>query len=253
MVFERVANIHEKFENNHCKCYAHNSFFEILAEYRDLSIPEWNFHRILEGYLLELLERQRVYWRQRGNVKWVQLGDAGTHFFHANATLRHRGKLVNELTSKDEVTVTQHGEKEKLSWEEFKERMGVSEFTGFTISPSCLIQSNENLQHLEEPFSHEKIDSVIKALPNNKSPGPDGFNNEFMKASWPVIKQDFYDLCSSFFNNNCCLQSINSSYITLVPKVDNAKYVNDYRPNSLLNSSVKLITWLKGFSLQSSH
>jgi len=57
MVFERVANIHEKFENNHCKCYAHNSFFEILAEYRDLSIPEWNFHTILEGYLLELLER----------------------------------------------------------------------------------------------------------------------------------------------------------------------------------------------------
>ena len=68
-----------------------------------------------------------------------QIGDVGTHFFHANATLRHRGKLINELTSRDEVSVTEHGDKENLLWEEFRDRMGVLEFTGFTISPTDLI------------------------------------------------------------------------------------------------------------------
>lgn len=33
----------------------------------------------------------------------------------------------------------------------------------------------------------EEIFSVIKSLPNNKSPGPDGYTTEFLKASWEVI------------------------------------------------------------------
>jgi len=130
--------------------------------------------------------------------------------------------------------------------------MGVSEFTGFTINPSELIQSNGNLQHLENPFIQEEIDTIMRNLPNFKSPGPDGFNNEFIKASWPTIKQDFYDLCRSFFENNCCLQSINSSYITLIPKVDIPQLANDFRPISLLNTSVKLLTKILAVRLQSS-
>ena len=180
----------------------------------------------------------------------MQLGDAGTQFFHARATLRHRRKLISELTTKDEVIVTEHKGKEDLLWEEFKERMGSSGFTSFTISPASLIQGSQNLQSLEVPFFADEIDSVVKALPNNKSPGPDGFNNEFLKASCHVIRHDFYDLCYSFFNNSCCLQSINSS-ITLVPKTENARYVSDYRPISLLNSSAKLLTKLLANRLQS--
>lgn len=130
--------------------------------------------------------------------------------------------------------------------------MGVLEFTSFTIAPANLIQSSNDLLHLEEPFTHDEIDSFVKALPNYKSPGPDGFNNEFMKASWGVIKQDLYDLCTSFFNNECCLQSINSSFINLIPKIQDASAVNDYRPISLLNSSVKLLNKLLARRLQSS-
>lgn len=85
-------------------------FLEVSSDYRDLSLAEWNFHKIMEKHLLDLLEKQKIYWRQRGNVKWVQLGDAGTHFFHANATLRNRAKLISELTSREGLTV--HGHRE---------------------------------------------------------------------------------------------------------------------------------------------
>jgi hypothetical protein len=104
---------------------------------------------------------------------------------------------------------------------------------------------------LESPFSQQEIDSVIKNLPNFKSPGPDGFNNEFVKAAWEIIKGDFYNLCTSFQENACCLQSINNSYITLIPKVQDPQSVSDYRPISLLNTSVKLITKLLAIRLQS--
>jgi hypothetical protein len=71
-----------------------------------------------------------------------------------------------------------------------------------------------------------------------------------MKKCWPIIFEDFSDLCLAFYNKEVCLQNINVSYITLIPKIDNPDAVTDYRPISLLNSSIKLITKLLANRLQ---
>lgn len=103
---------------------------------------------------------------------------------------------------------------------------------------------------LEEPFTREEIDAVVRNLSNDKALGPDGFNNEFIKKCWHFIKEDFYALCTAFQNNSACLQNINDSYITLIPKVDGAQRVGEFRPISLLNGSIKLITKLLSNRLQ---
>jgi hypothetical protein len=59
--------------------------------------------------------------------------------------------------------------------------LGISEFEGFLIDPAYFIERVDNLHILEVPFSNTEVDEVIKNLPNNKSPGPDGFDNEFYK------------------------------------------------------------------------
>jgi hypothetical protein len=100
------------------------------------------------------------------------------------------------------------------------------------------------------PFTHAEIDAVVKNLPSDKSPCPDGFNTDFLKKCWPIICEDFYSLCDSFFSKNICLQSINGSHITLIPKKDDPIKVSNYRPISLLNNSVKLITKLLANRLQ---
>jgi hypothetical protein len=58
-------------------------------------------------------------------------------------------------------------------------------------------------------------------------------------------------MCLGFYNGAICTQSINGSYITLVPKVDNPSSVNDYGPISLPNSSIRLITKILSNRLQS--
>ena len=68
---------------------------------------------ILKKHLLQLLEQQKIYWKQRGSIKWVKFGDASTHFFHANATIRHRGNLIKELQADDGSLVSDHAGKEK--------------------------------------------------------------------------------------------------------------------------------------------
>jgi len=92
----------------------------VLEEFRDLSLIEWNFKEILDNHLLNLLDKQKMYWRQRGNIKWVTLGDAGTHFFHASAPVRHKAKTIYELTNSEEVAFSSHKDKEEILWDEFR-------------------------------------------------------------------------------------------------------------------------------------
>jgi hypothetical protein len=60
----------------------------------------------------------------------------------------------------------------------------------------------------------------------------------------------FYDICQGFYDNNICLQSINNSYIMLIAKTENSSTVSDYKPISLLNSSIKQTTKILANILQ---
>jgi hypothetical protein len=108
-----------------------------------------------------------------------------------------------------------------------------------------------NLEQIEAHFTKEDIDNVIKKLPSDKAPGPNGFNGIFLKKTWHIIKEDIYELCFDFFSGRVDIQAINNSFITLIPKVNSPTEVNDFRPISLINCIVKIITKLLGERLQS--
>jgi hypothetical protein len=113
-----------------------------------------------------------------------------------------------------------------------------------------LLSPTKNLEGLEEPDKKEEIDLIVQQLPSDKSSGPDGFNGDFLKKCWQKLAQDFYDLCQGFYEGRIYMQSINGSHIVLVPKKDNSSKVGDFRPISLLSSSVKLLTKLLAYRLQ---
>ena len=54
-----------------------------------------------------------------------------------------------------------------------------------------LIQTAADLSSLVIPFSQQKIDSMVRALPSDKAPGLDGFNIDFVQKCWSVICEDF--------------------------------------------------------------
>jgi hypothetical protein len=106
-----------------------------------------------------------------------------------------------------------------------------------------LVHPNPDIDfsELEVTFSKEEIDDIVKNMPTDKSPGPDGFNGAFLKHCWPFIKDEFYKLFFAFHEGNLYIQSINSAFITLIPKKDH-EYVNDYRPISLVSLALKFLT-----------
>lgn len=97
------------------------------------------------------------------------------------------------------------------------------------------------LNRKRDYHSHKEIDKIVQNMPFDKAPVFNGFNGKFLRH---IIKIDFYKLCHDFYDGNINLDGINTSFIALIPKVNNPVRVNDFRPISLLSIAIKLITKL---------
>jgi len=232
------------------KCNKVIFFMDSLEECRRLLDPEWNFRVIIKKHLATLLKYRKLYWQKRYTVNRVRFGDECTKFFHAMATINFRKNSISSLRDDYNNIITDHDGKEALLLIAFKNRMGITSQPVMQFDLHSLINVNVDLNHLVQPFTREKIDLLFSKLPVDKAPGPDGFNGLFIKKCWNIIKEDFYKLCESFFELDVNLESINNSFITLVAKVSTPETVNDYRPISLLNMDIKILTKLLANRLQ---
>ena len=115
---------------------------------------------------------------------------------------------------------------------------------------SRMMRAEVDFDSLTMPFTHNEMDAVINEIPPDRAPGPDGFNGAFLKACWPIIKEDFYLLCEEFHSGSLNLESLNYGYITLIPKIRAPETVNDFRPITLLNCCLKLTTKILANRLQ---
>jgi hypothetical protein len=166
------------------------------------------------------------------------------------ATNSFRRNTISQLVDDNGLLFLDHESKENLLWTSYKNKMGISLQPYMQFDLQLLISLNADLSPLVAPFSKEEIDRIVRIMPPDKAPGHDGFNGLFLKKCWSIIKEDFYRLCFDFFDVKLDLKSSNNSFITLILKINNPEIVNDFRPNSLLNTCMKLITKLLGERLQ---
>lgn len=104
------------------------------------------------------------------------------------ATISHKKIFIVHLNAADGTCVTEHDQKANLLWVFFKNRLGVSEFTKISYNLESLL-SQVNLENLDEDFSQEEINLVIRSLPNSHAPGPDGFMDSSLKHVGILSKQ----------------------------------------------------------------
>ena len=111
------------------------------------------------------------------------------------ATERHRRNSIASLKLPDGSVVSDHAQMAGIIWSCFKNRMGTSRGIAMGFDLASLINPVDGLDLLTKPFEKEEMDDVVKHMPVDKAPGPDGFNGLFFKRCWHIISADFYDGC----------------------------------------------------------
>ena len=88
----------------------------------------------------------------------------------------------------------------------------------------------EEIENLNRPTTSEEIESIIKNLPTNKSPGPDGFLGEF----YQTFKAEIIPILLKLFQKNEGEGKLPNSFyeasITLIPKPDRDPARKERRP-----------------------
>jgi hypothetical protein len=79
-------------------------------------------------------------------------------------------------------------------------------------------------------------------MPNGKALGPDGFTVDFFKACWDVVKYDIYGIVEDSSHSASILKALNSTLITLIPKENEVRTPDKFRPITLCNVVYKIIS-----------
>ncbi|GJZ85653.1 putative RNA-directed DNA polymerase [Tanacetum coccineum] len=191
---------------------------------------------------LTSLERTKVMdLREKAKVRWAIDGDENSHFFHGmlNSKLNHsRINGLNILGSwiTNPVLIKNH----IYQFYESKFKETSNRRPSFTSNLFKHI-SVEDSNLLDCTITPQEIKDAIWDCGGDKAPGPDGFTFKFFKKHWEFIKDDIIAYVKEFDNTAYIPRGCNSSFITLIPKIDDPLTIGEFRPISLIGCQYKII------------
>lgn len=97
--------------------------------------------------------------------------------------------------------------------------------------PPPLLEEDNNL--ILVPISKEEVKSVVFSMGPFKAPGPNGFPPTFFQDFWDVDGLDVVLATRDFFRSGRLLNKLNHTFISHVPKTQEASTLKDFSPISL--------------------
>jgi len=181
-----------------------------------------------------------ICWQQ-SRVQWFKEGDANSKYFHRVMSGRRsrnaipcflvNGALVEGVENVRNA-VFSHFRTHFQPVQSTRPSMAGVNFRTLSFSDgACLVK----------PFTLEEVKAAVWDCDSFKCPGPDGITLGFVKDFWDILQVDVMRFLMEFHRNGRLAKGINSTFITLIPKVDNPHRLNDFRPISLVGSIYKIL------------
>ncbi|WVZ96321.1 hypothetical protein U9M48_041976 [Paspalum notatum var. saurae] len=185
------------------------------AEMSPLSSEEINLKHFLNERLVTLLREEELKWYQRAKVK--------KPLRRRLANGKHRKTRIYKLEQQEGII---QGDAELKSY--------ITKYYKNLFAPH-----DSNHISLEES---QEVRRAIFDMKQNTAPGPDGFPPEFYQVFWNTIKDDLMAMFTEFHKGSLPLHSLNFGTIILLPKGNDVKQIQQYRPICLLNVGFKVFT-----------
>lgn len=90
-------------------------------------------------------------------------------------------------------------------------------------------------------FTYDEIKKAVWDCGIDISPSHDGFSFGFIRRFWHLIDKDIIQAVVEFYSSIEFPYGCNTSFLVLIPKVQDAKNVKDFRPLSLIGCLYKIV------------
>ena len=90
--------------------------------------------------------------------------------------------------------------------------------------------------------SEDEIKAALWSLKPFKALGPDGLHAGFFQNFWHAVGNSVIEEVQKIFADKRVPEALNSTHITLIPKIQGLKTLGNYRPISLCNTVYKVVT-----------
>nr|GFA68048.1 RNA-directed DNA polymerase, eukaryota [Tanacetum cinerariifolium] len=165
----------------------------------------------LTRQLHDINQMEAMDYVQKSKIKWAIEGDGNSKFFHG---------IINKKRSQLSVR-------------------GVFVDGDWNTARRL---STYQVADMDRSVSRDEIRVAVWNCDENKSLGPDGYTFEFFRRYWSFIGSNFCSAVECFFESGSFSKGNNSSFIALIPKVTDVKFVTDFRPISLIGCFYKVVT-----------
>lgn len=140
----------------------------------------------------ETLVRERLLWKSKAKARWLEEGNANTHFFHVTTLSHRRSNHIHSIFSDANIRVSNPDSIGQV-FVDYYANLFQSAPHLFPadlqdlILPTMNIHMNSSLTAMPDAL---EIRASFQSMHNSKSPGPDGMSPLFYKSFWNVISPD---------------------------------------------------------------
>lgn len=221
---------------------------ETLLQQQDQSPQAQAKEKELQIEHEKILLMQERFWHQRSRVSWIMYGDRNSKFFHASTLIRRRRNEIRAIQREDGTWLSSETEIRQAFVAHFKDiYKGVSTYSIHECYPIELLQGLPKIpqsmhQCLTELPSAQEIHRALMAIGPHKAAGPDGFDAKTIQDNWTEFGPSISKVVTDFFSTGVMPSQISRSNLVLIPKVEGAAKVGQFRPISVCNLIYKIIS-----------
>ncbi|KAK2645782.1 hypothetical protein Ddye_020977 [Dipteronia dyeriana] len=189
----------------------------------------------------DIFEREEIFWQQKSRNCWLKEDDRNTKIFHFSMVIRKRRNKTEGLTKKDgswtgdirkmKTEAVQYFQDLFFSWKGIV-LVSILKFYCFSLRIS-----EAELTGLFQTVDEFEVKNSLFSISELKALGPDRSPTILFQIFWIVCKGDLMDLVLDCFTKGCMPSLLNSTLISLIPKIPNPTNLSHFRIISLCNTS----------------
>ena len=205
--------------------------------------------------LISTSETERLIMRSRGShyehgEKAGRLLAHQLKFKSASQIISQIEETTGEITT-DPLKINDAFKKYYFDLYSSESLKDTSLFQNFFKNLEVPTLSSDQRQHLNEPLELEKVKYAISAMQSGKVCGPDGFSIDFYKKFSDQLAPLLLDMFNHSWSQGRLPDSLNEASIILLLKPGrDASKCGSYRPVSLLNTDIKILSKLLATRLE---